>query len=663
MKRIHHVIFLALVLTLNTRASTPTNFPKINVTTIDNPAPGNLFLSNFTQEPDTIQTTPFLIILNNYGQPLKYKELTSSINMDFKVQPDGSLTYYQMFSTNLYSTNNQAFWFLDTNLNPTGKITAVTTNAQIWRTDVHELRMQTNGHGYLLAYRFTLKDMRPYGGLLNAILIDMAIQEVDPDGNLYWHWNPANFFNVENATPDISRTERMIDFAHCNSIDIDTDGHLLLSTRYFDEITKINRNTGAIIWRLGGTMCSNNQFTFTNDDQPQNGGGTFTGFSHQHAPRRLKNGHILLFDNGNLKNPPTSRIVEYELNETAKTATKVWEYEHTPPIQSTEMGNAQRLENGNTLICWGGNTNGTAVTEVTPDKQVMFEMTLPHGVHSYRAYRLRYPTISAATHDFDGDGRSDIGCYDPPAGWWYIYKSRQGFWTTQYGYTGTEPISGDFDGDGYCDYGVYAQTDGAWNISRSSAGPFSTHFGYDGTTPITGDFDGDGKADFGCYYPTTGDWYIYKSHIGFWTTRFGYAGTQPIAGDFDGDGISDYGIYSPPAGAWAVMRSSAGLFTTHFGYEGTLPIVGDFDGDGKADFGCYYPPSGSWYVFRSADQQLWTTQFGYSGTSPIVGDYDGDGISDFGCYYPPGGNWYIFRSSDQQLYTTQFGYTGTTAIQ
>jgi len=72
-------------------------------------------------------------------------------------------------------------------------------------------------------------------------------------------------------------------------ISYDNDGNLLISSRHLDEITKINRTTGSIIWRLGG---KNNQFAFPNDS---------LGFSHQHAIRRIGNENILLFDNGNFR--------------------------------------------------------------------------------------------------------------------------------------------------------------------------------------------------------------------------------------------------------------------------------------------------------------------------------------------------------------------------
>ena len=59
--------------------------------------------------------------------------------------------------------------------------------------------------------------------------------------------------------------------------------HFLISSRNLDEITKIHRITGDIIWRWGG---SQNEFNFINDYP-------FTG---QHTIRSLGNNRYLLFD-------------------------------------------------------------------------------------------------------------------------------------------------------------------------------------------------------------------------------------------------------------------------------------------------------------------------------------------------------------------------------
>ncbi len=75
-----------------------------------------------------------------------------------------------------------------------------------------------------------------------------------------------------------------------------------------------------------------------------------------------------------------------------------------------------------------------------------------------------FGAAQAVLNDFDGDGRSDIGCYYPPSGNWYGFDSTDGFWQTQFGYVGTLPITGDFDGDGKADIGCYHPPSGNWYL-------------------------------------------------------------------------------------------------------------------------------------------------------------------------------------------------------
>jgi hypothetical protein len=51
-----------------------------------------------------------------------------------------------------------------------------------------------------------------------------------------------------------------------------------------------------------------------------------------------------------------------------------------------------------------------------------------------------YAGTQPITGDYDGDGIDDFGCYHPPSGGWYIYKSRDGFWVNHFGYEGTVPL-------------------------------------------------------------------------------------------------------------------------------------------------------------------------------------------------------------------------------
>ena len=337
----------------------PPDFPAISVSTTGVTSPGDIFLSNFRF--DAGANTPYLMIVNNAGEPLYYKEMPG-ICLDFKIQPTGQLTYFDG-AAGVFNVMDNAFNILGSYATGNGYV-----------TDLHEFRLMPNGHGFLLA-----NDPEPVrmdtvvaGGNPNASVVGLIVQEVDENKNVVFQWRSWDHYAITDSYADL--TTSSVDYVHGNALEVDYDGNLLLSSRHLSEITKINIQTGAIIWRLGG---KNNQFTFINDT---------TKFSFQHAIRRLENGDIVVFDNGNARVPPYSRAVEYRLDENAKTATLVWQYRNSPDNDSFAMGYVQRLPDTNTLIGWGA--SNPSVTEVTPTGTKAFEMTLPPGVFSYRAYRI-----------------------------------------------------------------------------------------------------------------------------------------------------------------------------------------------------------------------------------------------------------------------------------
>ena len=88
------------------------------------------------------------------------------------------------------------------------------------------------------------------------------------------------------------------------------------------------------------------------------------------------NGNLLLFDNGPHRldhTMPFSRVIEVEL------ATKqiVWKYQERREYEffSPRMSNAQRLPNGNTLICEG---DFGRLFEVTPQGELVWEYVNPY---------------------------------------------------------------------------------------------------------------------------------------------------------------------------------------------------------------------------------------------------------------------------------------------
>lgn len=339
------------------------SLPALTIYNSGTTADGYLFFANFGTLVNSV-----LMVLNNDGSPNFARTLRAKA-YDFKKQNDNLLTYYYEIG-NKYFGIDQSYNIVDSFYAGGG-----------YTIDFHELVVMPDSSAWFLIYDKQYVDMSVIvpGGKTNALVTGLIVQKIDAEKNVVFQWRSWDHFQITDATHE-NLTASSIDYVHGNSIEVDNDSNIFISSRHLDEITKINANTGDVIWRFGGT---NNQFTFVNDT---------IGFSHQHCARRLPNGNLLLFDNGNYHSPQFSRAVEYTLNETTKTATLVWEYRHNPSIYASAMGSVQRLSNGNTLIGWG--SASTTLTEVTPEGTIVYELSLPSNQMSYRAFRYEWGPLT-----------------------------------------------------------------------------------------------------------------------------------------------------------------------------------------------------------------------------------------------------------------------------
>ncbi len=218
--------------------------------------------------------------------------------------------------------------------------------------------------------------------ILGDILIEMT-----PEFNELWSWN---FFDY--LTPDTTgwdpETTPVFDWTHINSIDYDpADDTVYANSRNLDSVFKIGRKDGDILWTLG----SSGDFTFTGqNDSPW--------FLRSHGMEKLDNGNIIMFDNGDAGLRPWSRAVEYELDETAKTAQIVWEYRGEESFFVSFWGDADRLPNGNTLISaanWDTNRN-SHLFEADAEGHTVWDIEFPHhgeyAIGFYDACRFVPPT-------------------------------------------------------------------------------------------------------------------------------------------------------------------------------------------------------------------------------------------------------------------------------
>jgi hypothetical protein len=202
--------------------------------------------------------------------------------------------------------------------------------------------------------------------------------EMTTDGRPVWEYCIWEHFDPE--TDRITAIQEPRDaWTNGNGLAELPNGDIVVSFRTISTIIVVERKTGTIIWKLGAPpLCG------------------------QHAPTPLANGNLLIFDNGphRLDHPiPFSRVIEVE------PATKkiVWEYreKRESDFFSPRISNAQRLPNGNTLICEG---DFGRLFEVTVAGDIVWEYVNPYfggppmaqNNRIFRAYRYSAEEIARA---------------------------------------------------------------------------------------------------------------------------------------------------------------------------------------------------------------------------------------------------------------------------
>ena len=250
----------------------------------------------------------------------------------------------------------------------------------------HDFQILANGN--LLIHAIT---ERAWPGLAAGMTRHPYMLETTRAGELVWEWKGEEHLeDLRRVLPTSSWDFLMdralgkfaFDWAHNNTLQIiptnrtyDQElaagvtaprfkpGNIVFSYRSVDVIGVIDRDSGDIVWAWGP--------------------GVIDG---QHKPHMLPNGRILIYDNGTLRG--YSRVIEVDpLSETIE-----WEYTADPKesFLSRFISGAQRLSNGNTLICEGAKGR---LFEVTPAGEIVWDFVNPHSTPAARGsvYRcLRY---------------------------------------------------------------------------------------------------------------------------------------------------------------------------------------------------------------------------------------------------------------------------------
>lgn len=211
-----------------------------------------------------------------------------------------------------------------------------------------------------------------------------VLHEITPDGEVVWEWLAYEHFDPEiDVLCPLCPRDR---WGQANACYVMPDGNILVSFAFMSIISIIEKSTGNIIWRWGM--------------------GHELGF--QHNPTVLDNGNILVFDNGRHRQlaPDYSRVIEIN----PKTNEVEWEYMADPPTDfyASFVGGAQRLPNGNTLICDGPHGR---FFEVTPVGETVWEYVNPFH-HQFLRFGRTNMTFRAYRYGYDYPGLKGTGLDD-----------------------------------------------------------------------------------------------------------------------------------------------------------------------------------------------------------------------------------------------------------
>ncbi len=251
--------------------------------------------------------------------------------------------------------------------------------------DLHELQLTPQGSAYLSAYTLVRADLRSVGGSKDGALQDPVVQIVDvKTGLVMFEWHTYGHVALEDsyANPPTD-PNRPWDFFHLNSIDPDPwgDGNFLISSRNTWAVYEVNRQSGAVEWRLGGKKPSFRM-------------GSGTGTAYQHDARWQPDHTLTIFDNGAVpKAHSYSRAIHEQIDFKHRTVNLISRAVRAPPVLSGSQGNDQVLANGDSFVGWG---ESPYFTEFNAAGQIVFDAHLPAPAQVYRSYRFEWNAVPAA---------------------------------------------------------------------------------------------------------------------------------------------------------------------------------------------------------------------------------------------------------------------------
>lgn len=229
----------------------------------------------------------------------------------------------------------------------------------------HEIIENEKGQIVSLTRNMQLFDLSAFGGLEQDTIFGDGILVLDQEGNKVWEWD---IYEHEDPLQDERINEMKKDWSHANSLDIDRDGHYLISFRNFHQVWKVHGETGEILWKLG----MNGDFDLGKEEV----------FLSQHTAHVNPFGELMIFDNGGPERM-YSRAISFEVNGMGDYRRgRIW-IQLPRELYSFKEGSAYMTGEDRVLFC-SSRTNQLVIT----DREGNIYWQLRSSASFYRAYYI-----------------------------------------------------------------------------------------------------------------------------------------------------------------------------------------------------------------------------------------------------------------------------------
>jgi hypothetical protein len=260
--------------------------------------------------------------------------------------------------------------------------------------DLHEFQITPWNTALITAEHPVVWDTSSIHGPKQQVVLDAVVQEIDiPTGLVLFQWDSLDHVPVSYTHQQLPpSSQNLYDYFHVNSIDVDLDDNLVISSRNTWASYKLDHRTGRVIWILGGKHSS---FTMAP--------GSSFAFQHDVRVRAQDDSVVTLFDDGGGPDRVHrhSRGLRLVLDAKHRVARVAGQDLHQPALAADYEGNYQQLDRGHSFIGWGSQPY---FTEFDSHGRQVFDGRFTGPTSSYRAYRFDWsgtphtrPAVSATS--------------------------------------------------------------------------------------------------------------------------------------------------------------------------------------------------------------------------------------------------------------------------